>query len=143
MKNLIFIFLFCSLNSAAQTINKQITYLEIKSKGVIDSTLVIINSNRIVSIKNGEEKIINTKYKEPLLQFIKDFFITKNAPIFKQRERIEGYTYSEHYSLTINVTFNDNEKDNYYINLSEDNYKVEYSEEFKEFLKFFYRKIDD
>ncbi|WP_177763439.1 hypothetical protein [Flavobacterium sp. I3-2] len=57
----------------------------------------------------------------------------------KKIERIDGYTYSSNDLMSIYVKYNEIESEEYKLNLSVSNYKIEYSEEFKEFLRFYFR----
>lgn len=139
MKKLIYIIFFLTLNSTGQSLGiKEIQFFEIMSRSEIDSTRIIVNSERAVKSHKGKDILINEKDKESLKKFIINLFVTKKYNVFKCREKVEGFSYSANQILTINVTFNENEKDMYYVDLSKSNYKVEYSDEFKAFLKLFY-----
>lgn len=139
MKKLIWILFFLTLKSTAQSsINKEIEYFEIKSKSKIDSTFIIMNAGKTVKVRAGKEKFVNEEDRDLLKKFINDLFVTKKYRVFTLIEKIEGFKYSSDQILIINLKFNENERDTYYIDLSVPNYKVVYSDEFKAFLKLFY-----
>jgi|GEM_PF-6719345 len=139
MRKLIYIIFFLTLNTTAQSLSiKRIESFEIKSKSEIDSTLVIVDDKRAIKKHFGKDIVINEKDKELLKKSIIDLFVTKKYSVFKCREKVEGFSYSSNQILIVNIKYNENEKDIYYVDLSTPNYKVEYSYEFKAFLKIFY-----
>jgi|SRR5690606_10400513 len=139
MRKFIYILFFLTLQTTAQPlVSKEINSFEVNLKSDIDSTFLVIDAEKAIKKHMGKDILIDEKEKELLQQLITDLFVTKKYSIFKCRQKIQGFSYSSDQILTINVKFNENEKDMYYIDLCLPNYKVEYSDKFKDFLKVFY-----
>ena len=124
----------------SQNLNtKSIESIEILSKSSIDSSVIIIDSQKSVEIE--ENKTARLSNEEVLLikEYISTIFIYKKANVFEKIEKIEGFRYSSKQTLNITVKFNENEQDIYIVNLSLPDYKVYYSDEFKKFLRVLYK----
>ncbi len=139
MRCLVFVLLFIVSQVNAQSEIKKIKSFTIESSSGFDSTIIISDDRSIIRQRGDLVKNLNESDKLTLEKFITDLFVIKKCSIVKKIERIDGYTYSSNDLMSIYVKYNEIESEEYKLNLSVSNYKIEYSEEFKEFLRFYFR----
>ena len=139
MRCLVFVLLFIVSQVNAQSEIKKIKSFTIESSTGFDSTIIISDDRSIIRQRGDLVKNLNESDKLTLEKFITDLFVIKKYSIVRKIERIDGYTYSSNDLMSIYVKYNEIESEEYKLNLSVSNYKIEYSEEFKEFLRFYFR----
>jgi len=113
---------------------------EIHSIKKIDCEYIVINNNSIKKYDTDNNVVaIDFQNKKLFDEYINDFFISKKKNIYKSYKRTEGYRYSENETLMIVLKYNCDQSDVYLVEMAKNDYKIELSSEFNNFLRLIYK----